>query len=143
MLIREDLATELAVATRVLAHAGALRPEARITVRAGEVLYVAGRGARNATLTPYEVIAVRVADGEVLRGEAPEDLERYLAAHRRGPDVASTAAIGDTVLAASSLRACAIAVLARARPDLGEGEAAWDRALAEARLAGALLGAGA
>ena len=140
MLIREDLATELAVATRVLAHAGALAAEARITVRAGEVFYVAGRSAQKATLTPYDVIAVRIADGDVLRGDAPQDVERYLAAHRREPEIASAVAIGDEVLTAASLRACAIAALARARPDLGEGEEAWGRALGNAKTAGALIG---
>ena len=141
MLIREDLATELSIATRVLAHAGALAADARITVRAGEVLYVAGRGARNEALTPYDVTAVRIADAEVLRGEAPEDIERYLVAYRRDPKLASAGLVDDELLTAPSIHACAIAALARARPELGEGEGAWERALSEAKLAGALFGA--
>lgn len=136
LLIREDLSTELAATTRVLAHAGALGDDARITALAGEVAYIAGRGVSNRRMTPYDVIAVRLADGEVLRGEAPEDIERYLAAHRARRLAKSVAiAVDGTILTGLSLRACATATLLRARADL-----TWDEAASQAKASGALVG---
>src|SRR5258708_30345466 len=83
MLIREDPATELTVATRILAHAGALASDGRVAALVGtEVVYLAARGISPHTMTPYDVAAVRLGDGSVLAGEPPEDFARYLAALR-------------------------------------------------------------
>lgn len=140
MLIREDLAIELAIASRVLAHAGALPAGRRVSARASEVVYLAGRGVESARMTPYDVVAVRVGDGEVLRGDPPENVASYLEAYRRDPDARSVAADEGGFVSAASLTECARSVLARARPDLGSGAEAWERALGEARAAGALIG---
>ncbi len=136
MLIREDLGTELALVTRILSHAGALAPDARITARAGEVVYVCARGAANATMTPLDVAIVRLADGEVLRAEPTAEVERYLAAYRQRPLAqAVAAAIDGSLVTSLSLTACAKATLLRARPDTS-----WERAEAAAATAGALIG---
>lgn len=140
--VREDLSTELAVATRVLAHAGGLAPEGRITVLAGEILYIAGHGVPNDRMTPYDVVPVWLVDGHVFQGAPPADVERYLAAHRADTSVHSVALCADgTVVAGTSLRECALAALRRARPGAEVDERAWEEAEAEARAAGALVGA--
>ncbi|OLC57060.1 MAG: hypothetical protein AUH85_04375 [Chloroflexi bacterium 13_1_40CM_4_68_4] len=136
MLIREDLGTELARVSRILAHARALAPDARITTLAGEVVYVAARGAGNATMTAFDIAIVLLRDGETLRGEAPADLERYLAAYRQRPLAKAVALASDGALVTGlSLAACAKATLLRADP-----EASWERAEGEAKAAGALVG---
>lgn len=135
--IREDLSTELAVTARVLAHAGALAPDGRITVLAGEVLYLAGRGVSNARMTPYDVVPVWIPDGYVFQGTPPDDLETYLAAHRADAAVRSVARCADGALVtARSLRESALAALRRVRPG-----AEWGDAEEEASSAGALVGA--
>lgn len=140
--VREDLSTELAVATRVLAHAGALAPEGRITVLAGEILYVAGRGVPNDRMTPYDVVPVWLVDGHVFQGTPPNDLQRYLAAHRDDPAVKSAALCADGILVTGrSLRDCALVALRRTRPGAEVDDRAWEEAEAEARAAGALVGA--
>jgi len=146
VLIREQPATELTVATRILARADALAPDGRITLRLHDVLYVAGRGVSNHTMTPYDVVAVLLADGSPLLGVPPDDLDEYVAAHRAAPEAESVGRGADGVIvAAASLRACAITLLARRRggprthgPSL---EQVWTELVAEARLSGSLIGA--
>ncbi len=133
MLIREEPATELTVATRILARAGALAPDGRIAAVVGsDVVYVAARASSPHTMTPYDVSALHLADGTVLFGEPPHDAERYRDALRRAPDARAAALAADgTLLTAPSLRACVAALLGKS----------WDDAESEARAAGALIGA--
>src|SRR2546428_9910545 len=136
MLIREDLGTELARVTRILSYAGALATDGRITVLAGEVVYVAARAVTNATMTPHDVAIVRLADPDVLRGEAPDDIERYLAVYRQRPLARSAAIAPDgSLVHGLSLLACAKATLLRADP-----EDRWDRAEEDAAAHGAFIG---
>ena len=146
MLIREQPATELTIATRILARAGALAPDGRITLRLHDVLYVAGRGVSNHTMTPYDVMSILIADGSPLLGVPPDDLDEYLAAHRAAPQAESVGRGSDgVVIAAPSLRACATTLLARHRdergPDAASLEHVWEDLVAEARISGALIGA--
>ncbi|MDP9280979.1 MAG: hypothetical protein M3P38_02645 [Chloroflexota bacterium] len=146
MLIREQPATELTVATRILARAGALAPEGRITLRLNDVVYIGGRGVSNHTMTPYDVVSILLADGTPLLGLPPDDVEEYVAAHRAAPQAESTGRGPDGVIfAAPSLRACALTLLARRRgengPDAGTLERVWEELVADARIAGALIGA--
>jgi hypothetical protein len=146
VLIREQPATELTVATRILARADALAPEGRITLRLHDVLYVAGRGVSNHTMTPYDVVSMLMADGSPLLGVPPDDVDDYLVAHRAAPDAESVGRGSDGVIvAAPSLRACAVALLSRRRgergPDSASLERVWDELVADARVAGVLIGA--
>jgi hypothetical protein len=146
VLIREQPATELTVATRILARADALAPEGRITLRLHDVLYVAGRGVSNHTMTPYDVASIFLADGSALLGVPPDDLDEYVAAHRAAPEAESVGRGSDGVIvAATSLRACAITLLARRRGGPGTHgpslEHVWEALVAEARISGALIGA--
>ncbi len=147
MLVREQPATELTIATRILARAGALAPDDRITLRLNDVLYVGGRGAGLATMTPYDVAVVLVADGSALHGSPPDDIAAYVEAHRRWPRAGSVARCTDGVYAsAATLRACAVLVLRRARgedaaPDHATIEHAWLELVSQARVSGALIGA--
>ena len=146
MLIREQPATELTVATRILARADALAEEGRITLRLHDVLYVAGRGVSNHTMTPYDVASILLADGSALLGLPPDDVDEYVAAHRAAPLAESVGRGTDGVLvAAPSLRECAITLLAQRRggpathgPSL---EQVWEELVANARVTGALIGA--
>lgn len=133
MLIREAPATELTVATRILARAGALAADGRMALLVGrEVVYLPGRGVAAASMTPYDVAAVRLADGLPLGGDPPEDADRYLAALRATSDSRAAALRSDgTLVTAPSARACVAALLGRPYEDLE----------AEARLTGALFGA--
>ena len=133
MLIREAPATELTVATRILARAGALAADGRMALLVGrEVVYLPSRGVAGASMTPYDVAAVRLADGLALGGDPPEDAERYLAALRAASDSRAAALRSDgTLVTAPSARACVAALLGRPYEDLE----------AEARLTGALFGA--
>lgn len=136
MLIREDLGTELARVTRILSYAGALAPDARITALAGEVVYVAARGVANAAMTAHDIAIVRLVDADALRGEPPPEIERYLAVYRQRPLAKAVALASDgSLVNGLTLLACAKATLLRADP-----EASWERAEAEARAGGALLG---
>jgi hypothetical protein len=136
MLIREDLGNELPRITRILSYAGALSADGRITALAGEVVYVAARGVANATLTPYDIAIVRLADAELLRGEAPLDIERYLAVYRSSPLARAVAAASDgSLVKGLSLLACAKATLLRADP-----EDSWERAERDAAAHGAFIG---
>lgn len=133
VLIREAPATELTVATRILARAGVLGADGRVALLVGtEVVYLAGRGVAAAAMTPYDVVALRLDDGLPLGGDAPDDAERYLDALRRSSG-ARAAALGTngTVVTAPSARACVAALLGRPYEELE----------AEARLTGALFGA--
>jgi hypothetical protein len=146
VLIREQPATELTVATRILARAGAFAPEGRITLRLHDVMYVAGRGVSNHTMTPYDVVSILLADGAPLLGVPPDDVDEYVAAHRAAPDAESVGRGSDGVIvAAPSLRGCATVLLARHRgergPDAASLERVWEELVADARISGALIGA--
>ena len=146
MLIREQPATELTVATRILARADALAAEGRITLRLNDVLYVGGRGVSNHTMTPYDVVSVLIANGSALLGVPPDDIAEYIAAHRAAPHTESAGRGTDGVIvAAPSLRACALVLLARRRgedgPDAATLERVWEELVSDARVAGALIGA--
>ncbi len=133
MLIREAPATELTVATRILARANVLGEHGRMALLVGsEVVYVAARGIAAASMTPYDVAVLRLADGLPLGGDPPEDAERYLEVLRRSVD-ARAAALGrdGSLVTAPSARACVAALLGRP----------YDELEAEARLTGALFGA--
>ncbi|MBI3522027.1 MAG: hypothetical protein HY071_02860 [Chloroflexi bacterium] len=132
MLIREDPATEVTVATRILAHAGALAPDGRVAALVGtEVVYLAARGISPHTMTPYDVAAVRLSDASVLAGEPPEDVARYLEALRRTGSRAAARAGDGTIVTASTVRACVAAML----------RSSWEEAETAARSSGALVGA--
>ena len=133
MLIREAPATELSIATRILARAGVLADDGCLAVLVGtEVVYLAGRGVAAASMTPYDVAAVRLADGFPLGGDPPDNAERYLAALRRAGEARAAALRKDgTLVTAPSARDCVAALLGRPYEDLE----------AEARLTGALFGA--
>jgi hypothetical protein len=148
MLVREQPATDLAIATRILARAGALTPDGRITQRLGDVFYIGGRGVSLATMTPYDVAVVLVSDGSTLQGTAPEDVAAYLEAHRGSERIGSVARVGgDEYVTAPSLRACVVAALRRSRGEDPEHhddatiEQAWLDLVQQARIAGALIGA--
>lgn len=147
MLVREQPATDLTIATRILARADALAPDGRVTLRLHDVMYIAGRGVGLATMTPYDVAVLLIADGSELQGEAPADVAAYLEAHRRAPHAASVARTTDgTYVSAPTLRACVVAALRRTRGE-HEGdddatiERVWLELVAQARLEGALIGA--
>ena len=148
MLVREQPATELTIATRILARAGVLADDRRITLRLRDVLYIGGRDAALATMTPYDVAVVLVADGATLHGQPPTDVESYLEMHRRAPELASVARLsrGDCV-SGPSLRGCVVAALRRVRgeePSVADDaaiEAAWLELVSQARISGALIGA--
>ncbi len=132
MLIREDPATELTVATRILAHAGALGTDGHVVLLTGEVVYVAGAGVSKHTMTPYDVTIVRLRDGLDLFGDPPADLGRYLDALRAQPSAhAAVLAVDGTLVTAESLRSVVATLLDRP----------WDEAEAHAKAAGALIGA--
>ena len=147
MLVREQPATDLTIATRILSRAGALAPEGRITLRLNDVLYVAGRGVGLATMTPYDVAVLLVSDGSTLHGTPPDGLAAYLDAHRRNGHAASVALAADgTYVSAPSLRGCVVATLRRARGEEETGDDAtiervWLDLVAQARVTGALIGA--
>ena len=147
MLIREAPATELTLATRVLAHAGLLEGSRRITTLVGEVVYVCARGIASETMTPYDVVAVRLRDGLPLHGEPPRDIETYLERHREWPAARSVVRMPDaSFIAAPSVPECALLALRWARPPTdgppgGELAVAWEQQVARARAGGALFGA--
>jgi len=132
VLIREDPATELTVATRILSHTDALAADGRVVLLTGEVVYVAGAGIPNRTMTPYDVTIVRLRDGLDLFGTPPTDVTRYLDALRssQGSTAAALAADG-TLVTAEGLGPLVQVLLHRP----------WDEAEAQAKAAGALIGA--
>jgi hypothetical protein len=132
MLIREEPATELTVATRILAHAGALAADGRVALLTGEVVYIAGSATSNHTMTPYDVSIVRLRDGLELFGDPPEDVERYLDAFRAVPSAhAAATRVDRTLVTADSLPALVLTLL----------HSPWDEAEAHASAIGALIGA--
>lgn len=132
MLIREEPATELTVATRILAHADALARDGHVVLLAGEVVYVAGAGVSNHTMTPYDIAIVGLRDGLELFGTPPPDLGGYLDVLRAHPQARAAAFAADgTLVSADGLGALVMALLHRP----------WDEAEAHARSAGALIGA--
>jgi hypothetical protein len=147
MLVREQPATELTIATRILARAGALVSDGRVTLRLFDVLYIAGRGGGLSTMTPYDVAVVLASDGSTLHGSPPPDVAGYLEAHRRAPQAASVARLPDgSYISAPTLRACVVASLRRARgedatSDEDAIEQVWLDLVAQARISGALIGA--
>ena len=148
MLVREQPATELTIATRILARAGALSDDRRITLRLKDVMYIGGRGVALSTMTPYDVAVLLVSDGSTLHGQPPADVAAYVDAHRRSPASASVAQTspGDFVWA-PTLRRCVVAALRRTRGELSSVaddatiEAAWLDLVSQARITGALIGA--
>ena len=147
MLVREQPATDLVIATRILARAGALAADGRITLRLHDVVYIGGRGTSLATITPYEVAVVLYSDGSTLHGTPPDDMAAYVEAHRRAPMAASVALVMDgAYLSARTLRACVVAALRRARgeeetSDETTIETVWTDLVSQARITGALIGA--
>ena len=147
MLVREQPATDLTIATRILARAGALAPDGRITLRLHDVLYMCGRSASLATMTPYDVAVILFADGSTLHGAPPDDAPAYVDAHRRWPHASSVARITDgTYVSAPTLRACVVAALRQVRGETGTDDEAtiervWLELVAQARISGALIGA--
>ena len=132
MLIREDPATELTVATRILAHTDALAADGRVALLTGEVVYVAGQGIPNRTMTPYDVTIIRLRDGLDLFGTPPAEVTRYLDALRSSPGSNAAALAADgTLVTADSLGALVQVLLHRP----------WAEAEAQAKAAGALVGA--
>ena len=132
MLIREEPATELTVATRILAHAGALAPDGRVALLTGEVVYIAGSGVSNHTMTPYDITIIRLRDGLELHGDPPADADRYLDALRTAaPACAAARSTAGILVSAASLPSLVRALL----------HSPWDDALAHASASGALIGA--
>lgn len=133
LLIREGPATEVTVATRILAHLGLLAADGRVAMLVGsEVMYVGGRGASAATLTPYDVCALRLADGIELAGAPPAAAQRYRDALRADRSARAAALVApDDVVTAPDV----VALVERL------SGAAWAEAEGQARAAGALLGA--
>jgi len=132
VLIREDPATELTVATRILAHTDALAADGRVALLTGEVVYVSGAGIPNRTMTPYDVTIVRLRDGLDLFGMPPVDVARYLDALRSSPGSTVAALAADGTLVTADGLGPLVQVLLH-RP--------WDEAEAQAKAAGALIGA--
>jgi ribulose-5-phosphate 4-epimerase/fuculose-1-phosphate aldolase len=147
MLVREQPATELTIATRILARAGVLAANGRLTLRLEDVVYIGGRGIGLVTMTPYDVAVVLLRDGVTLHGSPPNDLAAYLDAHRRVSGAASVARVADgEFVSASTLRACVVAALRRARGEEATHdevaiEHAWLDLVSGARMSGALIGA--
>lgn len=147
MLVREQPATELTIATRILSRAGALAGDRRLTLRLRDVVYIGGSGVALTTMTPYDVAVVLVSDGSTLHGQPPADVAAYLDVHRRAPEIASIARMDDEeYVCAPSLRRCVIAALRHARgeegpPDEATIEAVWLDLVSQARISGALIGA--
>lgn len=132
MLIREAPATELTVATRILAHAGALASAGRVVLLTGEVVYLAAAGISNHTMTPYDITIVRLRDGLELFGDPPPDAGRYLDALRAVPSARAAALAADgSLVTAETLPALVLALL----------HTSWDDAESHASATGALIGA--
>jgi ribulose-5-phosphate 4-epimerase/fuculose-1-phosphate aldolase len=147
MLVREQPATDLTIATRILSRAGALAADGRVTLRLRDVVYIGGKGVSLSTITPYDIAVLLFVDGSTLHGAPPDDAPAYLDAHRRSPDAASVARVADAeYVSAHSLAACVVAALRRAR---GQGamhdedaiDRTWSELVGEARISGALFGA--
>jgi hypothetical protein len=132
VLIREEPATELTVATRILAHAGVLALDGRVALLVGEVVYVAAEGISNHTMTPYDVTIVRLRDGLELFGTPPAGVARYLDALTARPHARAAADGADGALVTAEDLAGMVASLVGTP---------WDEAVAHASATGALIGA--
>lgn len=133
LLIREGPATELTVATRILAHRGLLAPDGRVATMVGsDVLYLPGKATTPSMMTPYDIAAVHVADGSVLAGDPPDDAPRYVAALREARGARAVALLADGTLVTTPDLATMVEGLARMP---------WAEAEGDARAAGALVGA--
>jgi|SRR6185503_8332050 len=146
MLVREQPAVDLAIATRILYRAGALAGDARVTARLNDVVYIGGRGVGLATITPYDIAVLLLVDGSTLHGLPPDDVAAYLDAHRRAPAAGSVARVAEgEYLSAPSLRACVVAAIRQTRGEERSDEltieAIWNDLVSEARISGALIGA--
>lgn len=120
----------MTIATRILAHRGRLAAEGRVAALVGsEAVYLGGRAASPATMTPYDVAAVRLADGLELAGSPPPDVERYLTA-LRGGSAGAVALVEGAMVSAADL--AALVALVTGDP--------WPVAEASAGAAGALVG---
>ena len=95
-----------------------------------EVVYLAGRAVRSATMTPFDVCALRLGDATVLAGTAPDDAEAYVSA-LRVPGVRAVASTADGVVSADGVRALVERLCG----------SSWQEAEDQARGAGALVGA--
>lgn len=95
-----------------------------------DVVYLAGRGVRAATMTPYDVAALRLSDGLDLAGTPPNDAERYLAAVRASPGACAAALTRGGLTTATDLAGLVEGLVG----------VTWAEAVADARGAGALLG---
>lgn len=95
-------------------------------------MYIPGRGVAAATMTPYDIAAVRLAGGIDLAGTPPPDADRYLDALR-----------ADRTARACALTATGEIVTAADVVELVERLAGlpWAETQGRARAAGALLGA--
>lgn len=126
-------ATELTLATRILAHLGALAEGGHVAMRVGsDVVYAGARLVAPQVMTPYDVAAVRLRDGLVLAGDPPADLDRYLLALRSDASAMAVAALKDGSLATGS----ALSPLVERVTGLQ-----WGAALERARALGGLVGA--
>ncbi|TMB97624.1 MAG: hypothetical protein E6J38_01630 [Chloroflexi bacterium] len=120
MLVREQPATDLTIATRILARSGALVGDRRITLRLRDVMYIGGRDVELSTMTPYDVAVVLSSDGRMSDGD---------------------------YVCAPTLRGCVVAALRRVRgenetsADDATIEAVWLDLVSQARISGALIGA--
>jgi ribulose-5-phosphate 4-epimerase/fuculose-1-phosphate aldolase len=147
MLVREQPAVELAIATRILFRAGALADEGRITLRLNDVVYIGGRGVGLATITPYDIAVLLLSDGSSLQGTPPMDAVAYLDAHHRSQGAGSVVRVAVAeFISASTLRAAVVAALRRARgeeeiSDETTIETVWNELVSQARISGALIGA--
>jgi len=147
VLVREQPAVDLAIATRILFRAGAITDDGRITLRLNDVVYIGGRGVGLATITPYDVAVLLLSDGSTLHGSPPADAIAYLDAHRRSPHAGSVVRVATAeFLSAPTLRACVVAALRRARGEEGASdettiETVWNELVSQARISGALIGA--
>jgi hypothetical protein len=133
LLIREGPATELTVATRILAHRGLLAPEGRVALIVGsDVVYLPGKATTPSMMTPYDIAGVLLADGSTLAGEPPDDAPLYLAALRDARGARAAALMLDGTMTTTPDLTALVEGLARMP---------WSEAEGEARSAGALVGA--
>lgn len=87
-----DIRTQTAIATRVLAVAGLFDMHGHISIRDGDTVYICDRGASRLMVGTDLIAAVRVSDGKRL-SEAlpPSETALHLAAYRAKPEVRSVA----------------------------------------------------
>ena len=81
----------VALACRVLAAAGLFDMHGHISLRDGDVAYINGRRTSRIAVTGAEVAVVKVADGEVVSGEAPSETALHLGCYRARSEIKSVA----------------------------------------------------